>query len=364
MSAHKNVIELNGKLYDATSGKELGASNPSPATAKPVVIKPQTGAVIDGFVKRPKSHTSHLSHPKSVAPKSKTTVHHPASNASRHRVHHAKTLMRKGLKKPSFTSNKSESQHIEPKTSHSPREERAKAIPKSPHISKFGSVLAVPHRVIKKTEPLHVKPAPARTDSKHTENAHVPTHNQIIKEHMLSKAMRDAKEPEVQHHKVRKHRVAKRLGVSPKVIHFGTGALAALLLAGFVAYQNAPNISMRIAANRAGFAATMPRYQPSGFGLKGPIEYGPGQVTLNFKSNSDQRNFHVTQKVSNWSSEALLSNFLLANNKQYQTYQDNGRTIYIYDGSSATWVSGGVWYQVEGNSSLNSDQLIHIADSI
>lgn len=121
---------------------------------------------------------------------------------------------------------------------------------------------------------------------------------------------------------------------------------------------------MRIAASRAGFNAAIPSYQPSGFGMKGPIEYGPGQVTLNFKSNSDERNFHVTQRVSSWNSEALLTNFVTTNNKSYQTYQDKGRTIYIYDGSNATWVSNGVWYQIEGKSNLNSDQLIKLANSI
>lgn len=142
------------------------------------------------------------------------------------------------------------------------------------------------------------------------------------------------------------------------------GALAIVLLAGFFAYQNIPNISMRVAASRAGFSAKMPGYQPSGFALQGPINYKPGQISLSFKSNSDDRAFNVSQQVSGWNSEALADNYLAANNKEYQTYQDKGRTIYLYDNSRATWVSGGIWYEVDGNGILSSEQLIRVANSL
>ena len=121
---------------------------------------------------------------------------------------------------------------------------------------------------------------------------------------------------------------------------------------------------MRVAAARAGVNASMPGYQPSGFSFKGPIDYSAGQVTVSFKSNTDDRAYSVAQRSSNWNSDALLSNFVVAEGKQYQTYIDRGRTLYIYDGSNATWVDNGVWYQVEGNSDMTTDQLVRIAASI
>jgi hypothetical protein len=121
---------------------------------------------------------------------------------------------------------------------------------------------------------------------------------------------------------------------------------------------------MKVAAARAGFSASMPGYSPSGFAFKGPVQYSAGQVVVSFKSNTDDRNFKLTQQTSSWSSDSLLNNYVAAGGKEYQTYQDRGRTIYIYDGSNATWVNGGVWYQIEGNADLSSDQLVRIASSL
>ncbi len=143
-----------------------------------------------------------------------------------------------------------------------------------------------------------------------------------------------------------------------------TTVLAALLIAGFIAYQNMPNLAMRVAAARAGFPATMPSYQPAGFALDGAIQYYPGQITVNFKSDSDNRIFSVTQKPSKWTSETLLDRVVAIDSRPYQTFQDKGKIIYIYDGSNATWVSGGIWYEIAGNSSLTSDQLLRIASSL
>jgi hypothetical protein len=160
------------------------------------------------------------------------------------------------------------------------------------------------------------------------------------------------------------HRVASRLHVSPKSVVMGSSALALLIVTGFVSYQQIPSLALRVAATRAGVHAQLPSYQPSGFSLKGPIAYTPGEVSLNYKSNSDSRNFKVIQRTSAWNSEALLNNFVTSKQQSYQTYQANGRTIYIYDGNNATWVDGGVWYQVEGKADLSSDQLLRIANSL
>jgi hypothetical protein len=53
-----------------------------------------------------------------------------------------------------------------------------------------------------------------------------------------------------------------------------------------------------------------------------------------------------------------------SNKHPYQPFEANGRTIYIYDGNKATWVDGGVWFNIDGKANLNSDQLLKIADSL
>jgi hypothetical protein len=148
-----------------------------------------------------------------------------------------------------------------------------------------------------------------------------------------------------------------------RLVSFAASSFAVLLLAGFITYQNIPNISMRYAASRAGVSARMPDYQPAGFSLNKKIQYTPGQITLSFRSNTDERSFTITQRESSWNSETLRTNYIAAD-MPVQTFEDKGRTIYLYGDSNATWVNGGVWYEIKGDSLLNSDQLIRIATSM
>jgi hypothetical protein len=108
----------------------------------------------------------------------------------------------------------------------------------------------------------------------------------------------------------------------------------------------------------------MPAYQPSGFALTSPIEAAAGVITLQFRSNTDHRTFNVSQRASNWTSQSLLASYVAPTGKPYQTYSDKGKTIYLYNNSSATWVNGGIWYQVEGASNLNTEQLLRLANSM
>ena len=137
-----------------------------------------------------------------------------------------------------------------------------------------------------------------------------------------------------------------------------------LILGGYFAYNNVPNLAMRVASARSGISGSMPGYQPSGFSLGGPIEYKTGQISISFKSNSDNRSYTVTQRNSDWNSETLLENHVAMGKRQYQTFQDKGKTIYMYDGDSASWVDNGVWYEIDGNTSLNTDQVLRIANSL
>jgi len=148
------------------------------------------------------------------------------------------------------------------------------------------------------------------------------------------------------------------------LVSFAGVVVFALGVGGFLAYQNLPNIAMRVASTRAGLKANLPKYQPAGFSMAGPIEYEPGEVKLSYKSNSDNRSFAVTQKNSAWNSEALLENYIAPTKQPYQTFQANGRTIYIYSDNKATWVDGGVWYTIDGKANLNSDQLLRIANGL
>lgn len=359
---HQDVIEINGKKYDAVTGRLVTTSQPQPVTAPKVEHitqphHPKTGVVLDGFVKKPApQHSSkrEVVHAKKVTQKSHT-------------------LMRTAVKKPVATTAPVQKSSIQHKTELGTSQTRQKAstsIPKSPLISRYGDVQ---HRssVVKKVQPLAVKqPTPTTTHHTQPRATHIPaplhasTHPGTTAHIEKALAHATAHQNESLPHIKKRKKLAHKLGVTPKAMAVSTSVLAGVLLGGFFAIQNVPNLSVRVAAARAGFEANMPGYKPSGYSFSGPINYSPGQVTITFKSNTDAKSYSVTQRASNWNSDALLSNYVVAENKQYQTYLDRGRTLYIYDGSNATWVDNGVWYQVEGDAEITTDQLVRIAASI
>jgi hypothetical protein len=334
--ASQHIIELNGQRYDALTGALI--NTPVKPASKP---KRQPTAVnMDGFARPTRG----------IQP---SVPHHPAQKSQ--------TLMRKAVRqpakpqRPTAVSN-THTPKVMPSPSVKPHAIHGGGVAKSPLISKFGA----PAQTAAPTS--HAAPTQKTSQNvvAHTPRAQATRHDPIAAG--LAKATSHeqpkAKKPRVH------HRVAHKLHVSPRVVSTAAFAFAFLVIGGFFAYQNIPGMTMRLAAARSGVQGHLPGYSPSGFNLNGGIAYRPGQITINYKSNSDNRNFKVSQENSTWDSQTLLDNYVVASRKDYQTVQDKGKTIYIYDSSDATWVDGGIWYRIEGDSSLNSDQLLRLAASL
>jgi len=314
-----------------------------------------------------------------------------SSSVARSKTIKSQTLMRHAVKKP--TDAKPQIEHrstpvgvtpvnqdmnYQPKSSlfgrsDKERVDRAKQVNKSRLVSKFsdfnfgGSKKSAdqPVTATVATTPMPVVKAPAEPAAP---TPVVPrTAGQQKSDQLVKRGMQNATshtQPMARKPKLRA-RAARRLGTSTKVVSVGAAAFAVLLLGSFFAYQNVPNFAMRVAAARSGVHASMPGYQPAGFAVKGPVHYNNGEVIVSYNANADtNRKYTITQKNSDWSSDALLSNYVAVGNKMYQTYQDQGRTIYIYNGTNATWVNQGVWYNIAGNANLNGEQLVHIATSM
>ncbi|HSX44624.1 MAG TPA: hypothetical protein VLF39_00720 [Candidatus Saccharimonadales bacterium] len=335
MGDRQNIIEIKGKTYNATTGQPMTEPT-SHSRPKPSSHPPKT---VDGFFKRAGQKVTAGS------------VHNSTQRA--------RTLMRSVVKKPSLAP-KSKTIHESAEVLlhdnfDNQRLTRAKNISKNTLVSRFGSSIS-DFSLKPKHVNLPVKPMPSEkrvSDS--------PKKPDLVKQSLDKATAHET--PKLKKTK-RRHKLATKLRISSRRLNIGLGVLAAVLLISFIAQQNIYSIEMRVAAARAGVAANLPGYLPSGFVLDGRIAYRPGEITLNYKSNSDKRAFDVKQTVSNWDSQTLLENYVTVNQRPYQTYQDNGKTIYIYGGSNATWVDQGIWFRIEGNSSLNSDQLLHLANSI
>jgi len=269
------------------------------------------------------------------------------------------TLMRPAVKKP---EHKADSQahhankpaHTPPIAKHVPEERlrRAGEVTRSPHIKRFNSAAHRP-AVVKRQEPVHVvhqRPAASREENVIQETIHesADQFEQVIHE---ATAHLETYVEEKTSRKFRK-------------LAFATASLSVILLCSFVVYQAVPAVKVKIAGSKAGFSADLPNYSPAGYGLEGNIAASSGEVTLAYSSRNDDKGYKVQQQPSNWNSQSLVSNFLLAENKSYQTYENNGKTVYIYDQTNATWVDGGIWYKIEGDASLTSDQLLRIANGL
>lgn len=362
----RTTIHLNGKQYDAVSGQLMAHS----AIAKPPTPT-VSGQVIDGVTRRPEI---------ARAPVSKQQTHRPPERS--------KTLMRSIVKKPGaqhkthhagntspLTLDHSDEANQQPPEHHwhgprnKQREQRAQTVNRSHLISKF-TVDTPP--LNKQSVPLTVRSAPpeAPKPAQHqatqaVHHAHAAHPHTQSREELLKNALDEAvshRQPPQPRERLH-HRAARRVGLSQRALKVATSSAAVLLLVGFFAYQNVPNLAMRVAANRAGFAATLPEYRPSGF-AQGPIQYVPGEVVVNFNSNSDDRTYRVTQRPTTLNSQALLENVVADNGNNYQTYTQKGKTIYVYDDSDATWVNAGIQYEIEGEAALTGDQLLRIAASL
>lgn len=335
-----NTITLNGKVYDSTTGSLVGD---------------KAARKVSHAVKKPTT--------------TKTRTHHAAAHKTPHKAQKARTLMRHAVKKPVIravepAADEKPSAHNETVSLFLPhvserRLKRAEQVHKSKLVTRFGNFGSEP-AFVKRTAHVPVKPHPEEEISHHETSPVISEPAESGREDLLTTSLHHAvshkQPPSHKHHRSSSHK-SRRTTLAASV-------MVIALLGGFFAYQNKPNMEFRVAAARSGVHASLPGYHPSGFAMRGPIEYAPGQLTIHFNSNSDERNFSLTQKVSNWNSSALHDNFVAKASTDYQEIQDNGRTIYVDSNGSATWVNGGVWYQIEGSSSLTNTQLLKIVSSI
>jgi hypothetical protein len=374
----KNIISLNGKLYDAKTGAVFTHTLGGAVHHTKNTPHAGNGKILDGFITihklKPARHEAHQPAP--------AHAQHPIKKVAAHQPQRAKTLMRSAVKKPASV----QSSHIQkagstPETNSQPiitapahvdavRFSRAQEVNRSKFITRFNPATS-PKHLVKKSAHIALK-TPPKTEDHITGHISAPVvepevssssgeHQDIFAE-ALSLANSHQETGPVK--TKRRHRAARKLHLSSRAMNVSISILIVFALGGFIALQNKPNIEMRLAASKAGMHASLPGYQPAGFSFKNVLS-APGAVKVSFISNTDNsRAFSILQSTSNWNSETLRDSFVATASQPYQTREANGKTIYLYGDSNATWVDGGVWYKVEGNSSLNSTQLLNIASSL
>lgn len=448
----QNVIELNGKRYDAITGDLLGPSTAHAVThlaAKHTSAPAVSGKVVDGFfrgakaahtpappakkntiakqdivrvvrtVRSPKAampskivaaaapksaakpvsvaakatakhaprpkpraaseiHAPAMANPASVKKEVPTAKQHhaghahlrghtPAKPAARHEVQHSKTLMRSAVQRPNIHMKPAIKPQSPAEIAAAPasslmkrsvvsvdpsRAERAKSTLRNSsiqrfHVAHYGTAPVkhtVQHHGITPVIPVKAHPISATIPVKET-----PRHSDIFENAI--KHARSHEQP-LHHPHMRKHR---------RFINIAAGIAVLFVLGGFIAYTNLPNIQLHIASVEAGFHASIPSYAPTGYALRGGVHHSGGTVSMSYASGDSA--YQITQQSSNWDSQALLDN-TLALSGPHRTIQRSGRTIYIYDGSNASWVTGNVRYDITGTASLSAEELASIAASM
>lgn len=384
----KNVIEINGRKYDAQSGKLLDDSKAKTPVSKPSPLS-NSSQVIDG-VQRSNNHSIPQELAKPASHKPAVTSKNTTPNTSRRvvdgfrkKTQKSTTLSRKVVKNP---HKKAPNIHAK-STPNAPagiatvspektalfkkipeaRLARAMSQKTSSVISKFSRDMSSVKPVINHNLKVKQPNTPNKTASSTYSTVAQPNLQKQVFQHNVSnktshrnEIINVPKSETTPVHKKAAHTVARK--------RYMTGLVAAcfafLLLGGFIAYQRIPQVAVKVAARQAGFSAKVPTSIPSGFSFKSPVKAEKDSLAISYNSNTDSRNFVVTQKPTTWTSESLLSSFLVNSKRQYQTYYDKGLTVFVYDTSNATWVDKGIWYTIETDGSLSSEQILSIASSI
>lgn len=354
----KDIIKVGDRFYDAVTG--LPVEEPTPSNN---VEQNELPAVPSApKVVRDSARVSNNSHANQL---------HSKPGKSR-------TLHRSSVTKPQPSARPAEVAEVAKAPAVAPVKRQASTysqIHRSPQVSRFApsSIDGVRPRQPRVIEPIAapqptvvadkptVKPVVAPVAPKPAQQKPVVSQSKTpaeIKNSAIEAALQNAKTPSTKAHKSKKRKTSR-------IASFATAGIAVLLLAGYVSYLTMPSISLRVAAAQAGIDASYPQYHPDGYRPGGAITFAPGEVHIPFSSNGSDAEYVVSQKKSNWDSNAVKQYVEdeTGDTLAYSTETERGLVIYTYGGNAA-WVNGGVLYTISGDANLSNDQIRRIATSL
>jgi len=297
--------------------------------------------VMDGFIKKPadaKIFSKHLS---------KLPAKKVVANSAGRQPQKSQTLMRSAVAKyaearTAISGSQSKAHSLRPKPG---RIVRAETVPKKSKVHRFSAMVAA-----------SAQPLPNLVAS--------------LSPHHLERLLDEALTRADYHKDLLRRQLAGnspwgRIKLMSRWLSLGVSFLVVMLLAGFFAWQNIPQVSMRMAASQTHVSATVPSYRPSGFSFAAPVSHSDKAVTIKYQAGANSaQNYSVTQQNSNWDSTTLAAS-VGSKSAQVQTSQVNGTTVYIYGTSNnASWVNHGVLSTLNNQADLSSDQILEIAGSM
>lgn len=342
-----NKVVINGKAYCADCGE--------PMTAKPAAPKPSTKKAAHSKHHAQKS-TQQKAH---VLDLSQTAAARQKPSVNAQTIHGVRKDTPVALKKPA--EKVTSAAKVQPASKQMARVLRAKNTPRAKKITKFSAKHLTNYQAEKATQAYKAESAMHMTPHQTYQLGKAATQAQTTQSTGPAAASSESG-PKTNQPGALANFLARFS--QPRFATVAAVAGCFLLLAGYITYLNYPRLQLRVAASKAGFDAQLPRYTPAGYGLSSPVSTSKGQVTIRFNSHGDGSTLALAQRETNWDSASLLENYVKPKSNDYLTFQQNGLTIYVYNSNQAAWVNSGVFYTLEGDSHLSSEQLIKIATSI
>ena len=336
------TITINGRVYDAATGLPINdrvydAVSRIPAKdVKKAVAAEQAEPEVKKKPEKPAVERT--------APTAATQVHSQTQRSQ--------TLLRRITKKPAPAVKR-------------PTTGRHMDMARSSKITRFA-----PHPVVKEAPKPVVAAKPDKAPQVHPvaarAAARIAATKPVVSKPATSKEVKDAAiATAMAAPKAKPTKANKKKSKWPRRLIIIGGILVVLGLALYSVYHFIPSVSVGIASAQAGVNATYPEYVPDGYSLSHPVTYSDGEVSLKFKSNSNDNSYTITQTRSSWDSSAVLDNVVRgAAGDNYITTKERGLTIYSYN-NNAAWVNGGILYVIASdNAPLSGEQIRHIATSL
>lgn len=387
--AQTNIIELNGKRYDAATGELLGEG--AMAGLKHAELRRQhRGRTMDIM---PSVHSATqteiaqhaVEHHKVVAkakPHLKADIMAPKKHSARqtkviaaHQPQKSSILMRTAVKKPTFKMKeaiktqaptemraapvativpKASAYRVEPR-----RVARANSVARSQHIRRFAANTSAKHDV--NVAAAGPTPRPLARTATRSDISRPTAHHAVTPQQPKQTHTQDIFEAAIAH-------AASHLEPAPKIkrhhsrwLHAAVIAVVFFGVGGAVMWANKANIEVHFASMRAGFHVVVPSYAPDGYTLTGNVTTNNGKATLDYRSGDAA--YTVSEQASTWDSATLQSS-TVALQKSPQVMQTAGRTVYLYGNGDAMWVDGGVLYNLVANGSLSNAEIANLTASL
>lgn len=344
MNTTRHTVHINGRLYDAKTGQ---------AIHQPAVKS--VGKVMDIAPPKAMAHPAPLQKKGSLKPVPHPSVGRQTAPHAMRSPQRSQTLRRDAVRKPARSIK-----------SVGPVKKKIPTVKQSPFITRF----------TKPTAPATTNKHPAKDHELHRQAKllakahahHVKTQHHLSSQRFSSRAIKE-RLLEQQLEKALSHverpvETPSHLSPKARLASIVATCIMIIFLGGYLTYVNIPNFSIRLASASAGVDATLPKYQPNGFRLSGPILHAPGEVEVKYRQAGGDEQFKLVQRTSDWDPDALLENFVVKDSKNdYQVHSSQGLTVYTYD-HKAAWVNGGVLHMIEGNAPLSNNQITRIAGSM